>query len=189
MKALLLLAALASAQPPVAPTAPPLDFLPARKEPNWLKAYPVTPFREFWTGNLDVKSLDKAVGDIVKAAEKTGASLTQPLNSYVSSEKSKQLSLSIPQKKAEGFLKALRKLGTLPDPQKTPGLPRPDEKELRGKIDKLIKERVEKKAHLAQVPAAAEAADEILEQLLNAEALLKRTQDAVLLNLTVRETP
>lgn len=191
MKALLLLAALAAAQPPVAPTtpAPALDFLPARKEPNWLKAYPVTPFREFWTGNLDVKSLDKAVTEIVKAAEKAGASLTQPLNAYVSSEKSKQLSLSIPRKKAPAFLKTLRKLGALPDPQVQAGLPRPDEKELRAKIDRLIKERVEKKAHLAQVPASAEAADEILEQLLNAEALLKRTQDAVLLNLTVRETP
>jgi hypothetical protein len=190
MNALLLLATLAAAQAPVAPVAAPSqDFLPARREPNWLKPYPVTPFREFWTGSLEVKSLDKAVAELVKAAEKAGASLTQPLNAYISSEKTKQLSLSVPQKKAPELLKALRKIGTMADPNMTPGLPRPDEKELRAKIDRLIKERVERKSALAQVPATAEASEEILEQLLNAEALLKRTQDSVLLNLTVRETP
>lgn len=191
MNALLLLASLAAAQPPVAPatTAPSQDFLPARREPNWLKPYPVTPFREFWTGSLEVKSLDKAVKELVAAAEKAGASLTQPLNAYISSEKTKQLSLSVPQKKAPELLKTLRKLGVMADPQVQAGLPRPDEKELRGKIDRLIKERVEKKSALAQVPATAEASEELLEQLLNAEALLKRTQDSVLLNLTVRETP
>lgn len=185
MNALLLFVSLASA----ATSAPSQDFLPARREPNWLKSYPVTPFREFWTGELQVKSLDKAVPALVAAAEKAGASLTQPLNAYVSSEKSKQLSLSIPQKKAADFLKQLRKLGAMTDPQTQPGLPRPNMDELRGKIDKLIKERVEKKSALAQVPATAEASEEILEQLLNAEAMAKRTQDAVLLNLTVRETP
>lgn len=194
MSALLLLAALAAAQTPAgASSAPgkaaPSDFLPARKEPNWLKAYPVTPFREFWSGELQTKTLDKTVKAIVDASEKAGASLTQPLNAYISSEKSKQLSLSIPQKKAPDLLKTLRKLGAMSDPTVQPGLPRPNAEELRGKIDRLIKERVEKKAALAQVPAAAEASDEILEQLLNAEALLKRTPDAVLLNLTVRETP
>lgn len=194
MNALILLVSLSCAAP--APStaesasAPQTqDFLPARREPNWLKAYPVTPFREFWTADLTVKSLDKSIPAIVEAAEKAGASLTQGLNNYVSSDKTKQLSLSIPQKKAADFLKTLRKHGTMPDPQTQPGLPRPNEQELRGKIDRIIKERVEKKNALAQVPAAAEASEEILEQLLNAEALAKRTQDAVLLNLTVRETP
>lgn len=198
MNALLLLATLACAAPVAekssttarAPeSAPSADFLPARREPNWLKAYPVTPFREFWTGELKVKSLAKAIPAIVEAAEKAGASLTQPLDAYISSPNSKQLSLSIPQKQAKDFLAILRKQGELAEPQKQQGLPRPDMNELRGKIDRLIRERVEKKNALAQVPASAEAADEILEQLLNAEAMAKRTQDAVLLNLTVRETP
>jgi hypothetical protein len=191
MRALLLLASLAAAQTTsTAPASAPLaQFLPARKEPVWLKAYPVTPFRQFWTGNLEVKSLDKSVKAVVDAGEKAGASLTQPLDAYISSGKSKQLALSIPEKNAAEFLKTLRKLGTLPDPQVQQGLPRPNLEELRGKIDRLIKERVEKKPALAQVPATAEASEEILEQLLNAEALAKRTPDAVLLNLTVRETP
>lgn len=192
MNALLLLVSLAAAAPaPQAPAAPDAvrDVIPARREPNWLKAYPVTPFREFWTGDLTVKSLDKSVPAIVEAAEKAGASLTQGLNTYIASDKTKQLSLSIPQKKAPDFLKTLRKHGTMADPQVQQGLPRPDMDELRGKIDRLIKERVERKSALAQVPATAEASEEILEQLLNAEALAKRTQDAVLLNLTVRETP
>lgn len=200
MNALLLLATLASAQTKfsvstftataAAPSKPTVvDLIPARKEPVWLKAYPVTPFREFWTASLDVKKLDPAVKSVVDAAEKAGASLTQGLNAYISSDKTKQLSLSIPQAKAAEFAKTLGKLGTLSQPVVQQGLPRPNQEELRGKIDRLIKERVEKKAALAQVPATAEAGDEILEQLLNAEALLKRTQDAVLLNLTVRETP
>lgn len=191
MTTLLLLVSLAQAAPAPtsAPAAPQADFIPARREPNWLKAYPVTPFREFWTGELTVKSLDKAIPAVVEAAEKDGASLTQGLNTYISSEKTKQLSLSIPQKKAKDFLKLLRKHGTMADPLVQQGLPRPNMDELRGKIDRLIKERVDKKNALAQVPATAEASEEILEQLLNAEALAKRTQDAVLLNLTVRETP
>jgi hypothetical protein len=182
MNTLLLLVSLAHA-------ASQADFIPARREPNWLKAYPVTPFREFWTGELTVKSLDRAIPALVEAAEKDGASLTQGLNTYIASEKSKQLSLSIPQKKAKDFLKLLRKHGGMADPLVQQGLPRPNMDELRGKIDRLIKERVDKKNALAQVPATAEASEEILEQLLNAEALAKRTQDAVLLNLTVRETP
>jgi hypothetical protein len=172
-----------------AATAPAAEFVPGRREPNWLKAYPVTPFREFWTGDLQVKALDKAVPAIVALVEKSGASLTQGLDSYISSDKSKQLSISIPQKKAKEFLKALQKQGVMEEPRTQQGLPRPNADELRAKIDRLIKERVTKKAALAEVPATAEASEEILEQLLNAEALAKKTEDAVLLNLTVRETP
>lgn len=187
MNTLLLLATLACAAP--AATAPSAEFLPARREPNWLKAYPVTPFREFWTGDLQVKSLDKAVPALVAAVEKAGASLTQGLDAYISSDKTKQLSISVPQQKAKEFIKTVRRLGVMGEPHVQLGLPRPNMEELRGKIDRLIKERVSKKAALAEVPAAAEASDEILEQLLNAEALAKRTEDAVLLNLTVREAP
>ncbi|MDX6770137.1 MAG: hypothetical protein SF051_11445 [Elusimicrobiota bacterium] len=189
MNALLLMVALAHAAPAPSPSAPQAEFLPARREPNWLKAYPVTPFREFWTGDLQVKKLDKAVPAIVELVEKSGASLTQGLDAYISSDKTKQLSVSIPQKKAKDFLKKLQKLGVMAEPRSQQGLPRPDMDELRAKIDRLIKERVAKKAALAEVPASAEAADEVLEQLLNAEALAKRTEDAVLLNLTVREAP
>jgi len=177
----LLGAAVAAAAP-----APPPSF--PSKEIYWLKTYSTYPHKESWNAELAVKDLERALPKILKAVEKEGGALTQPLESFPASriDHSQQLSLAIPKKGALALIKRLRRLGEMPGPRMGPlGAPIPLD-EVRAKIDRLMKERAERSATLAQVPAAAEASEEILEHLLKVEAVAARTDVPVLLNLTVR---
>lgn len=174
IKALLLLAASAFATP--APHA----------KPYWLKTYSLAPYRETWSGELEVKALDAALPKVVAAVEKGGGRLTQPLANFVGSSSEKQLSLVVPQGKAKALLKALRKLGKPSDPSIRPhGVPIPLD-EVREKLACLTKEKTENRAALALVPGAAEAVDEMIEHLANVEAVARSTDGEVLWNLTVR---
>lgn len=172
-------AALASAAPP------PPSFAP--KEPYWLKSYAVSPYKESWSAELAVEDLEKDLPKILKAVEKEGGRLTQPLESFPASrlDHSQQLSLTVPKKRAADLVKRLRKLWKMHEPLTRPlGTPIPLE-EVRAKIDRLMKERTERAAALSQAPAAAEASEEILEYLLRLEAAAV-AEPVVLINVTVR---
>ncbi len=175
IKALLFLAALASASP--APHA----------KPYWLKTYSLAPYQETWRGELEVKKLDAALPKVVAAVEKSGGRLTQPLANFAGSSTEQQLSLIVPQKKARALLQALRRLGKVAEPAVRPnGAPIPLG-EVREKLARLTKEKTENQVALAQTPAAAEAVDEMIEHLANVEAVARSTDGEVLWNLTVKE--
>ncbi|MEK7382655.1 MAG: hypothetical protein AAB262_05140 [Elusimicrobiota bacterium] len=185
MNALVLIAleaVFATAAP--APSTPPFPS----KGVYWLKTYSTSPHKESWNAELVVKDLDLALPKILKAVEKEGGKLTQPLESFPASriDHSQQLTLAIPKKGAQALIKRLRKLGELPEPRVSPlGAPIPLN-EVRAKIDRLLKEKTERAAAFAQVPVAAEASDEILEHLLMVEAVASRAEVVVLLNLALR---
>jgi hypothetical protein len=179
---------LAAALPAAAATTPaPAVASAARVKPYWIKNYSMAPYRETWSGDLAVKKLDAALPKIVAAVEKNGGKLTQPLKNFAGSSTEQQLSLTAPLKKSKGLLAALKKLGSGLDPVVRPaGAPIPLA-EVREKLGRLTKERTENPAAFAQIPAAAEAVDEMIEHLANVEAVARSTDGEVLMNLTIRE--
>jgi len=178
--ALLLLAVGTATEPAAASPA-------SHAKPYWLKTYSLAPYRETWSGDIAVKKLDAALPNVVAAVEKGGGRLTVPLAQFVGSSTEQQLSLVVPLKKAKALLKALRKLGKVAEPAVRANGKLIPLDEVRQKLALLTKEKTEKWGALAQTPAAAEAVDEMIEQLSNVEAVARATEAEVLWNLTVKE--
>lgn len=196
-----LLAATASALPQLAPADPkrkkkadaprPAPQLEGAHtgNPYWFKIYSTAPYLEMWTGALALKNFLKDVPSVVKAVEANGGALTQPLGDFVSNakEQTQQLTFSLPKDRAPALLKALRKLGDMPDPLvRTTGAPIPLE-EVRGKIAVMMKEKTDHAAELAKVPAASAAEEEILEHLLMVEEVGAHASNEVRFNLAVSQ--
>lgn len=156
-------------------------------KPYWLKTYPLTPYRETWSGDLTVKKLDDALPKVVGAVEEGGGRLVQPLENFVRSSTEQQLSLIVPLSRSKALLKALRKLGKSPDPAVRPHAPAVPLDEVREKLAALRKEKSEKWGALAQTPVAAAALDEMIEHLTAVEAVARSSEAEVLWNLTVKE--
>lgn len=156
-------------------------------KPYWMKTYSLMPYQETWSGELEVKKLDESLPKVVAAVEKNGGKLTLPLANFVGSVSEKQLSLSVPKKKAKTLLAALRKLGKSAEPAVRPGASALPLAEVRYKLGHLTKEKAENPVALASVPAVAEAVDELIEHLANVEAVARDTDGAILWNITVRE--
>ena len=187
MKNLILVVALCA--PLSAGTVPRFDVPPQHGEPYWFKTYSTAPYKEIWTAELVVKNLEKEMPKIVAAIEKGGGTLTQPLWNTASSrtEKSQQMTFSVPGKKVKTLMKSLRKLAEIPEPVVRPqGAPIPID-EIRAKIKQVMKERSEHAAELARVPAAAAAQEEILEHLLLVEEVVERTDTEIRINALVRQ--
>lgn len=156
-------------------------------KPYWLKTYSLAPYRETWTGGLEVKKLEAALPKLIGAVESGGARLTQPMTNFVGSATEQQLSFVVPLKKAKALRAALRKLGKLTDPSVRPHSTPTPLAEVREKLARLTKEKTENRVALGQTPAAAEAVDEMIEHLANVEAVARSTDGEVLWNLTVKE--
>jgi hypothetical protein len=155
--------------------------------PYWFKTYSTAPYKEIWTGELALKDFTLGLPKAVAAISASGGALTQPLANFVSGEKSQQLSFSLPRRNAEALMKALRKLGDMPQPAtRVMGAPIPVE-EVRAKIAVMMKEKSDRAAELARVPAAAAAEEEILEHLLLVEEVARRVGTEVRFNLSVRQ--
>lgn len=193
LAAVALLSSFAAAKPALVPAtnAP----APAQAEgartgnPYWFKVYSTAPYKEIWTGDLALKDFGRDLPKVVKAIEADGGALTQPLGNLVSSKKdqTQQLTFSLPRDRAKALLKALRKLGDMPEPAvRTTGAPIPLD-EVRAKIAVMMKEKSERGAELARVPAAAAAEEEILEHLLMVEELGARVVVEARFNLTVSQ--
>jgi hypothetical protein len=184
----LFLAAVVFAAPALA-AAPPANFIPHPDAPYWFKTYSTAPYKEIWTAELVVKNLDAVLPKLVAAVEKGGGTLTQPLETFVSSreEHSQQVAFSAPGKRAKGLIKVLRKFGRMDAPAVRPvGVPIPLD-EVRAKIKVIMKEKTDHGVELAKVPAAAAAQEEILEHLLMVEEVAARADSEVRLNLTLRQ--
>jgi hypothetical protein len=163
--------------------------VPAPGQPYWFKTYSTAPYSEIWTGDLALKDFSRDLLKAVDAVQKNGGTLTQELKNFVSSTKdpSQQLTFTLPKKNAPALLKALRKLGDMKDPAvRAMGVPIPLD-EVRAKIAVMMKEKSERGAELARVPAAAAAEEEILEHLLMVEELAARVDVEVRFNLLVRQ--
>lgn len=157
----------------------------------WLKEYSLSPYREYWTVDAEVKNFEKDLPTAIEAVRKSGGRFTQPVESFASSRESKiqQLSLAISREGAKKLLKTLRKLGPTGEPRVRMEMNQIPAKEVKEKSDRLIKEKTENAAELARLPAAASLLDEALERLMFYEELAKKTDSEVLFNLTVRGRP
>lgn len=181
MKAVLLalLAALgASAAETKAPTRPKAD---------WLKTYALQPYREIWSGPIEVKKLDAALPKLVAAVEKGGGKLTQPLANFPGTPDEQQISILVPLPAAKPLLKELRKLGKVEDPlvrRMRDPTPLP---EVREKLGSLLKERAEQSLPFTQMPASAALVDALIEHLSAVIAVETSGGTEVLWNIVVRE--
>jgi hypothetical protein len=191
-----LLAASASAAPQLVPaTATPAPSPAPQLEgahsggPYWFKTYSTAPYKEIWSGDLSLRNFERDLPKAVAAIQGNGGVLTQPLANFVSSRKDKtqQIVFTVPRKSAEALLKSLRALGDLPNPKvQTTGVPIPLD-EVRAKITVMMKEKTDRAAELARVPAAAAAEEEILEHLLMVEEVAAHAVVEVRFDMTVRQ--
>lgn len=178
---LLLLSALAAAQTKTPP--------PAEKPAVWLKSYTLSPYKQIWSTQVTVRSIDKAFPKLVDAVKKNGGKPTQALENFASSPKTRQVSFEISKPGAAKALKAIKKIGKTGEPRI--GLP-PETvpiEEVRGKLALLTKAQTDHAAELAMMPAVAEATQELIERLRVVEAAQSRTESEVLWNITVEERP
>ena len=155
--------------------------------PYWLQSYAPPAYHEILNAELEVKSLD-AVEKIVAAIQKNGGKLTQPLAVFARSDKygEQQLSFELERAKAPALLKALRKVGRLSEPVSRPAGEIVPLDEVRRKLARLSREKAEKGALLAQLPATAEAVDELIASLSTVEAEVQTAEGRELWNVTVR---
>ena len=192
-----LLSAAASAAPKLAPASQSTQAAASPRrltgehtgDPYWFKTYSTAPYKEIWTGDLALKNFDHDLPNVVREIEGNGGVLTQPLKNFVSNpkERTQQITFSLPRDHAKALIKSLRALGDMPDPSVSPmGVPIPVD-EVRAKIAVLMKEKTDRAADLARVPAAAAAEEEILEHLLMVEELASRVVVEVRFNLSVRQ--
>src|SRR6266550_2440605 len=114
MKLSLILAAATWAQQ-AAPQAE--RFSPPIKR-DWMRIYSSAPFKEIWSANLSVKDIKKGAPEVLAVAQKVGAALTGPLESFPRSEagRTQQLSFSMPAKMASTLSRDLSKLGAMGAP-------------------------------------------------------------------------
>ena len=158
--------------------------------PYWLKLYPLSPYAEYWTLTVRVRDFDKDLPRVLKAFERSGASLTLPLENFAGSRKGKvqQLSCRAPLQAAHRALKDLKGVGAVSEPFIRPSGEAVSLPEVQEKIAKLIAEKQAHAKELAAMPAVSAATDELLEHLLMVEAVSSKPAEA-LLNITVEEKP
>lgn len=156
---------------------------------QWLRTYSLAPYKEQWSLDAEVKDLKKDLPKVLKAFEKSGVVLTQPLESFPASkvEGSQQLSLRGSASAGRAALKSFQKLAKVGEPRvryTAEPVPLP---EVKAKIAKLQLEKKEHAAELAKLPATAALADEMLQHLMMVETVRENTDNEVLINMTLRE--
>ena len=162
----------------------------ASRAPYWFKMYSLVPYKEDWTVSLRVPDLEKDLPQVLKALDKAGASLTQPLANFPSSrsDKSQQLSCRLPIGSAKKLLKSLKKLGAVDEPLTRPMGEPIALSEVQDKLRRLAAERRAHAKELAAMPDIGAAIDEIFSHLALVEAVGAKTETEVLLNMTVRQS-
>jgi hypothetical protein len=156
---------------------------------DWLRVYPLSAYREFWTATLEVRDLQKDLPRVIAALEKRGGVTDTPLANSAGSATAgtQQLSYRLQAKDAQAALKDLGKIGKLPAPAVRPAgekLPLP---EIKSKLAALSKDKQDHAAELARMPAVSGLVDAAIGHLAAAEAVGERAQGEVVLNLTVRQ--
>lgn len=156
---------------------------------RWFKTYPTAPFKEYWTLNLEVRRLDKALPDITKEFSKAKATLVVPLANLPASinPPTQQLRYSLSLSAAKRVVKRLRTMGKLADLQIRPALDRSPAAEIRQKRTKLEAERAANARAFQAMPNSAALVEEALEHMRQAEKAQEPGDSDVLLNMTVLE--
>ena len=153
---------------------------------RWLKIHSLSPYKTHLNSELTVKDLAAALPRLASAVEKEGGRFTQPLELMAAADGVQQVSVAISEKGAKRLAKSLRALGEMPEPRRAPARGVPDAAEIRSSLAVLLKERADNAALYARLPAAAQAVDEIIAHLTDAQAAAADEKSAVLWNLTVR---
>src|SRR3989338_944303 len=194
MTALLLVFTLSSVSPswaqdkkPLAERVRPNVDLIGAERPYWLKIYYPIPHSEEWTLNLKVRNLKKGLPRILKIFENSGVTLTVPLQNSAAGAKSQQLTYKLSDKAGRESLRGLGKIASFEAPRVRLAAESTPLAEIKAKIDKLLPERAAHAKELAGMPAISGLADEMLEHLLLVEAMAKKKEIQVLLNITVEE--
>jgi hypothetical protein len=163
--------------------------LPAPKAPYWLKPYSTSPVEESWNATLTVGDLDADLPKVLQAVSDEGGALTQDIKSFVSSKTihTQQLMLTLPRAKTKALFKKWARIGDLPAPEKRSPDTRIPVDEVKAKIDRLMKERVERAKELDALPLAREIEDEILERLLLVEDVARGEGGSAHIDVSVRQ--
>lgn len=153
---------------------------------HWMKTHALAPYGESWNSELVVADLAAALPEVEKAVTKAGGRLVQPLSVMAAGEGVQQVMLTVEPKRAKALTKALRKLGTLGEPRVSASQLASETLDIKEKLAALLKERSEQEAAYRKIPATAQAVDEIIAHLTDAQAAATAGRSAVLWNLTVR---
>ena len=158
---------------------------------DWLRVYPLTPYREFWNMTIEVKDTAKDIPSVMRVVEKNGGQLTVPLQNTVASPSAatQQLTCRLGRRAAVAALKDFKKVGRF-----APPLVRPDgEKipldEIKRKIAALARDKEAHSGELVAMPAVAALVDAVLSHLLTTQAVVEKNDAEVILNLTVQGPP
>lgn len=156
---------------------------------QWLKIYALSPFKEHWSLDLEVKDYEGDTRKIVALFEKAGASLTQPLELFPLSrtEKSRQMSFRSSLKAAQAAVKKVGKAAKIADLRQRPAAEPVSLAEVEAKIERLSADRRDHEAALAKMPALSAVVEELLGHLLNVRAVQSRTDSEVLINISIKE--
>lgn len=156
---------------------------------DWLRVYPLSSYREFWTTTTEVKSLQKDLPRVMAAVEKHGGSLVTPLANSAASPTAgtQQLTYRLTAKDAPGALKALKKVGLTPPPQVRATGEKLPASEIKSKLEALSKDKRDHAAELARMPAVSALVDAAMGHLAAADAVSERAEGEVVLDLTVQE--
>lgn len=148
---------------------------------QWIKNYPISPYKERWKVELTVKSAEKDLLRVRQIFAKAGASLIQ------TSAKAPQLSFRCVKKTASQALAELKELGPVTEPKVNPIVEPVPLAEVQAKIKALSADKEAHAAQLALMPSVSALVDELLGHLRVVEAALKKTDVEVLLDLTIKE--
>lgn len=156
---------------------------------DWLRIYPLTPYREFWTLQVDVKSLSRDLPRVMQALEKQQAQLTVPLANSVSSPSAgtQQLTYRLTQRRAAAALKALKTIGSCAPPSVRPAGELIPLEEIKHKIAALSRDKQAHESALASMPAVSALTEAVLGHLITAQAVAENSDPEVVLNLTLQE--
>jgi hypothetical protein len=156
---------------------------------QWLKTYSLSPHKEHWSINIEVKDLEKETPKLRRVFEKAGAALTQPLDFFPVSrtEKSQQLSFRSSLQSAQAALKALHKTAAVKELRQRPAAEPISLAEIGGKIEKLETDRKAHAAELAAMPAVSSLVEELLAHLSSVRAIQEDSGSEVLMNVTLKE--
>jgi hypothetical protein len=153
---------------------------------HWMKTHALAPYGESWNSELVVADLAAAQPPGGKGGGKAGGKLVQPLALMAAGEGVQQVSLVVDPKRTKALTKALRKLGALTEPRVHRSQLAAEALDVKEKLAALLKERSEQEAAYKKIPATAQAVDEIIAHLTDAQAAATAGRSAVLWNLTVR---
>lgn len=155
---------------------------------DWLRVYPLTPYREDWTMTVEVNDLTKDLPRVMQAIEKSGGQLMVPLQNAAGSATAatQQLSYRLTRKEGTAALKALQKVG-----RAAPPLIRPTGEllpivEIDRKISALSRDKAAHEQELSSMPSVSALLNAVLGHLVTAKAVAEKGDVEVILDLTVQ---